>query len=344
MKTNQFTKTLIYVILLNTLSVSYAIKEVGNGGDPCEQELQEIREDISAWIFKDGHRKLLLNESFSHEEYKEKMNEAIGSSVISCSNDILKIGNAQKTCVNRANHIQCTRKQIQALNAEQKYRLIHHELAGIAGIETNNESEESNYFISAQLSAFLESQVVKRLSINLEKTFRFSSDKNVYEQLEKLYWESPKPSSIPEDDLVKSGRCFFKKYEDHAIPAIFFFLLLDPTNSELYRELGIKEPQDALIYFKMTEASNFLDKITSDYLERARKELNNLGKKHFSEDSTSWIIRQSFKDAFIRSTSINGQLTYLARVQLDDGYPNRGPTPHPDPVYCFFNRSTEIED
>jgi|GEM_PF-2314576 len=338
MKINKFTQVVMSILLMNVLSLSYAIKEVGNGGDPCEEELQEVRLDISKWLHKNGHEKLLLKKLLTHNEYKKKMLEAIERSLISCVNDTLKVGDAEKTCTNHGNHIQCTRKEIKNLSAEEKYKLIHHELAGIAGIEINNESEESQYFISAQLSAFLESKVVKKLSIHKKDTFKFDSNKNIYEQLETLYWESPKPILIPKDDLVKSGRCFYKEYANTPVPAIFFFLLLDPNNRDYYRELGLKEPQDAFIYYKMSEASNYFDVIASSYIERARKELNNPGIMNFSEDSTSWTLKQGLKTVFMRSTTINGEMTYLSRVKLH----KKHPVSAMDPVYCFFNKTPEI--
>ena len=48
---------------------------------------------------------------------------------------------------------------------ESRYRLLHHEIAGLAMIEVNDNSATSDYYLSKQIGAFLEDVVVKRLRV-----------------------------------------------------------------------------------------------------------------------------------------------------------------------------------
>ena len=90
-----------------------------------------------------------------------------GNPIIKLS-DGRTFGSAEKTCLNTSNNgnaeIVCNLKRIESSNIEEKYRIIHHEIAGLAGIEVN-ETESSDYFYSNQITANLEEQLVKKLAI-----------------------------------------------------------------------------------------------------------------------------------------------------------------------------------
>ena len=116
-----------------------------------------------------------LSNGLTSEEYKSKMLEAIeGNPIIKCQTEELLFGSAEKTCLNTTNNgnaeIVCNLDRIESSNIEEKYRIIHHEIAGLAGIEVN-ETESSDYFYSNQITANLEEQLVKKLAIKKSSEF-----------------------------------------------------------------------------------------------------------------------------------------------------------------------------
>ena len=101
--------------------------------------------------------------------YVGQMNKALREDlVITCEDSDLTIGLSKKTCINTQRGdgfiIKCDVNRFKKLTASEKYILIHHEFAGVAGLETNI-GESSDYFYSNQVSLFLEDFVVKKLSI-----------------------------------------------------------------------------------------------------------------------------------------------------------------------------------
>jgi hypothetical protein len=143
--------------------------EEGNGGDMCEDRIKEIRDDLKTWIIKDGSRGLKLPADVSLASYNSKMLNVISRAKISCGADPIFIGRAEKTCKNFIDSngqesIQCNFDRVLKTPESDQYVLIHHEYAGLAGFEVNNE-EDSNYGISNQISGFLEDQVIKRLVV-----------------------------------------------------------------------------------------------------------------------------------------------------------------------------------
>ena len=145
----------------------------GNGGDTsCELQIQTIREDLRKWILAGEYTKLdFSNSNISKSDYRKKMLNAMKAD-ISCTDKIQRVKRAEKTCKNFANrydHSQsimiCNFNRFNNTVEEEQYRLIHHEYAGLAGIEKNLGNEESDYNLSDQISGQLEERVVKRLAI-----------------------------------------------------------------------------------------------------------------------------------------------------------------------------------
>ncbi len=142
----------------------------GNGGDTCENRIKVISNDIEFWILREGSESLKLPSGLSHKEYDSRMlNKLRAGYPIVCTADKVYVGRAEKTCKNYegsdgVSRIKCNLERFNNLSEENQYRLIHHEYAGLAGFEVNT-GEESKYFISNQLAAYLENQVVKRLVI-----------------------------------------------------------------------------------------------------------------------------------------------------------------------------------
>lgn len=166
----------------------------GSGGDMCVERIKEIRDDIHKWINRGGSANLDFakvadpeNGKSKPDHYNAVMTAAFAKAGIECVDETLYINEdtdnpIPRTCVNQVNpetnaqRIRCTRSDFKNLKsevdgAEQQYRLVHHEYAGLAGIEANKllpngeVDEDSSMILSGQLGAFLEEVTVKRLAV-----------------------------------------------------------------------------------------------------------------------------------------------------------------------------------
>lgn len=142
--------------------------EGGNGGDLCESRIYDIRDDISTWLTTDGPKGLELPLGVDLALYRAKMTEAIAIAKISCTNDVLKIGEAEKTCLNDVKdgvtRIRCNIDRLAREPEGERYVLFHHEFAGIADLEVND-GEPSSYPLSKQLRGYLTQEVVTKLAV-----------------------------------------------------------------------------------------------------------------------------------------------------------------------------------
>jgi hypothetical protein len=144
------------------------------GGDPCEDQIKIIRNDLSNWIKNGGPYSLRLPEDIDVNSYSRKMLEQIAGAKIQCvgygDRDYpIQVFGTPKVCkfqtvAGQESVISCDRNSFRELSETEQYLLIHHEFAGLSGLEKPNLAD-SNYQISNQISGFLENQVVKRLSI-----------------------------------------------------------------------------------------------------------------------------------------------------------------------------------
>lgn len=163
-------KKMFIVISMLCFQFTFAgVDNVGNGGDICENKFVSIRNDIRSWIISGGGNSLSLPSSTSIQQYKDSMLANIDHVKVSCTVEKLKIGQAEKTCINKMDKansgiIECNIDRFMQTSESDQYVLVHHEFAGLAGLETNL-SEESDYTISNQITYFLENQIVKKLVI-----------------------------------------------------------------------------------------------------------------------------------------------------------------------------------
>lgn len=140
-----------------------------NGGDICENRFITVRNDLSAWIVKGGAAGLRLPAPVSLEQYVQKMLEKIQAGKVSCVDEKIFVGSAEKTCKNFSDadgtlRIQCNSKRFLETPESDQYVLVHHEYAGLAGFEVND-GEVSDYSISSQITGFLEDQIIKKLVV-----------------------------------------------------------------------------------------------------------------------------------------------------------------------------------
>lgn len=162
-------KMLIILISVLFLQCAYAGGDnVGNGGDSCENRFQIIRNDIQSWILLGGGAGLQFPNGVTFGSYNQSMLANMTLAKISCTDQNLKIGNVEKTCLNFSNsgspYIVCNSSKFFSTSQENQYLLVHHEYAGLSGLEVNN-SEESDYRLSNQIGYYLEDQIVKKLVI-----------------------------------------------------------------------------------------------------------------------------------------------------------------------------------
>lgn len=146
------------------------------GGDPCENRIQEIRNDIKSWIGQGGHKGLKLPAPLRSEVYASRMLQQIGNAKVRCvgpgnAGYPVNVRGTDKVCrfdlnLRGRNWITCERDSFQALDESEQYVLIHHEYAGLAAIEAPNK-DVSQYRISNQISAYLVEHVIKKLAVKV---------------------------------------------------------------------------------------------------------------------------------------------------------------------------------
>ncbi|MFL5813526.1 MAG: hypothetical protein ACJ763_08105 [Bdellovibrionia bacterium] len=153
---------------------AYSVSGSGNGGDICEDRIKTIRDDIASWIDKGGPAKLSLPSNISLERYNAGMLTEIARAKVSCTNDKVTVESVEKTCKNiidpkLGSQIVCNRNQLMNDTSDSdQYVLIHHEYAGLAGLE-KSDGGDSIYPISNQISGYLENEVVKKLVVSQQE-------------------------------------------------------------------------------------------------------------------------------------------------------------------------------
>ncbi|MES2962607.1 MAG: hypothetical protein V4760_01870, partial [Bdellovibrionota bacterium] len=155
----------------------------GGGGADMESEFKAIALNVRDWINGGGSASLELPRGVTNEQYKTGMLRELGSYSIQMVSRELKFGGSVKTCVSRSvaekdraklkvrGQILCNQTlflNTYKYNTEGAYRLVHHEFAGLAGLEQNR-GQQSDYVVSDQLSQFLEREIVLRLPVTTKK-------------------------------------------------------------------------------------------------------------------------------------------------------------------------------
>jgi hypothetical protein len=171
MKTQTLSRmTMVALLLAVTPSVAATGEKGGNGGDSCEKRIQEIRSDLTDWLNHGDLAGLKLPQGVALSQYQQLMLDAVSRAVVSCQSEPLLIGSVEKTCINFQGQagipkIVCnTSRFMKETSESDQYVLIHHEYAGVAGLEVN-QGEASDYTISNQLNGFIESVAVQKLSL-----------------------------------------------------------------------------------------------------------------------------------------------------------------------------------
>lgn len=158
-------------------SMSARGSEGVGGGDLCEDRIQQIRDDIEVWIRAGGSKDLRLSSGMTIDQYNQSMMKALESTKVRCvkegdSGYPVKVAGVPKVCrfdksLFGSAKITCDENTFMnqaTMSESNQYILVHHEYAGLAGIENPN-GDVSTYNLSNQISAYLVDQVVKKLAV-----------------------------------------------------------------------------------------------------------------------------------------------------------------------------------
>ena len=124
----------------------------GGGGDLCEDRIKIIRDDLKSWIQKGGSQSLTLRAGVNASQYSVDMLKQLDLAQVKCvsAGDAgypIAVSGIAKTCrfdiVQNVSSITCDFKKFQAASDSDQYILIHHEYAGLAGIELPREGDSS---------------------------------------------------------------------------------------------------------------------------------------------------------------------------------------------------------
>ncbi len=153
------------------------------GGDRCENRIKVIIQDIKAWVDADGGKDLLfknLRRASDAVDYKNRMQQVLSRpTLIKCvvqgDQDYPVLVNGKpKECRSfvddsGTNQIICDLKRFSVGGdnpdgESEQYKMIHHEVATLGELELPV-GEDSEYILSDQITGYLETKLVKRLSL-----------------------------------------------------------------------------------------------------------------------------------------------------------------------------------
>lgn len=156
----------------------------GGGGDADEMRFDYIRADLLSWISAGGAENLeLINMSL--DDYTQRMSLILKPQHVVIAfvekdhptdrEKQVNVEGVPKTCrgfisnQTKRPHIVCNSLRFNALNTNDKYKLIHHEYAGLVLVE-RNDGPSSDYHISNQIVTYLSSGTEKKLIVKTLKT------------------------------------------------------------------------------------------------------------------------------------------------------------------------------
>jgi len=169
-------KSLLFILIFSSFS-SFAV-DVGtrDGVASCQNRIKVVSSDLNKWIQQGGPKDLILSQNMSLNFYSQAMLTQIKKAKIKCVSEgddgyPVEIEGTQKVCrfdldlTTNNSFIKCDSLKFNSLNETEQYVLVHHEFAGLAGIEIPN-GDDSDYSISNQISAYLVDTLVKRLAVH----------------------------------------------------------------------------------------------------------------------------------------------------------------------------------
>lgn len=148
----------------------------GGGGSTEESEFKEIVGEFRKWIVSDQFKGLDLKGRMGEDEYKKRMLWVTKKNVVQVEfappYEKIRVDGIEKDCKGEQIHteniansqylVRCNIVRFNSKSQAGKYKLVHHELAILVGVETNI-GAQSDYEISEQLQDFTQYQTVLKL-------------------------------------------------------------------------------------------------------------------------------------------------------------------------------------
>ena len=162
-------------VLLGTVANANTVNDL----DASKSRFNDIRSDIATWIAKGGSSNLKLN-SIDQAEYVSKMTAILKDKKVNinilekddATNEELKVSidGSPKTCrgfisaLDSRPNIICNLDRFKNTDEASQYSLVHHEFAGLVGVE-RNDGAASDYSVSSQITSYLSRQKVLKLAV-----------------------------------------------------------------------------------------------------------------------------------------------------------------------------------
>ncbi|MCM2322652.1 MAG: hypothetical protein NDJ90_05275 [Oligoflexia bacterium] len=242
----------------------------GGGGDTCEDRIKVIRDDLQSWIQKSGPADLTLPTGVSVEQYSGSMLSAIGATKLRCvgPNDEgfpVLVNGTPKICRfdqgDETGLITCDLAKFNSLGEADQYVLVHHEYAGMAGIEPPN-GADSNYDVSNQISQYLVNVTVKKLAVKTARSERPLPDFDPFQKLEE-------------------GRRLHARSSQNIVASLEDVEGMRADTRQAQAELVSREPRnDAMLQVLQTcseglgEQSSYVLTVVTGYIANAQQEID----------------------------------------------------------------------
>ncbi|MFL5814020.1 MAG: hypothetical protein ACJ763_10625 [Bdellovibrionia bacterium] len=243
---------LVLLAMISAQSVS-ANKEGGGvtagGGDLCEDRIKVIRDDLLNWIQQGGPDALNLPAGVSVKQYSDKMLKAIRNTKVQCIGPKdrgypVNVNGTPKICRfdqdSAGSRITCDYHKFRSLSVSDRYVLIHHEYAGLSGIEQPN-GDDSIYEVSNQISEFLENN---KLNVKTESQGL---------QVNRCHLVS--------DAFVECTFAVFYHYKNAS--------RLKPVEIEFYNQFTVRFSKDDESFCKIWDANNPENSVSCKKIERS---------------------------------------------------------------------------
>lgn len=290
-KNSNWKSRLLFLAIIATHSISaHAGGGVSiGGGDLCEDRIKVIGADLLDWIRQGGPDALNLPAGISVEQYSSKMIEVIQKTKIRCvgAHDLgypVEVDGTPKTCRfdKRAHEtrITCDFQKFRFLSVSDRYVLIHHEYAGLSGIE-QPKGDDSTYEVSNQISEFLENNALSvKTSQNMQRD----------------------GCRLVSDAFVECTFAVFYHYTDARG--------LNPVEDEFYTQFTVRVSKDDESFCKIWDANNPDDSVPCKKIQ-SDKNHNHLASHTFSVVSKQDYLARVLKENWLPTANGNRVIEIL---------------------------------
>lgn len=253
------------------------------GGDLCEDRIKVIRDDLSDWIQQGGPDALNLPTAISVKQYSNQMLQAFRNTKAQCvgpqDRDYpVLVNGTPKICRfdqdDAGSRITCDFQKFRSLSVSDQYVLIHHEYAGLAGIEPPN-GDDSTYEISNQTSEFLENN---KLNVRTES-------------------QDPQANGchFVSDTYVECTFAEFYRYQNAS--------RLKPVLKEFYNQFSVRFSKNDESFCKIWDANN------SDNSAPCKKTQHPDNSDHAASHSFSVVLKPNYLERVLKDNYLSTPVT-----------------------------------